>query len=167
MSKECPQLEKLPENVRKYWEDKQIELEDTLLRFSYVILTTPDQYPLVEKTGILYLMKKNLWFEDFQKPPFFLFARSTSQYKKTIIRIPLETVENFVLIRQSALHELLTGKEHRSDFFRNIFQTIKRDPIYLLITGKQSADSSFRYAFRDLDSPESWIQTLSDWKAGK
>ena len=165
MSEECPQLKNLPENVREFWEDKQRELDDTLLRFSYAILTVPGQYFLVEKVGLIYLMKKNLWFEDFQKPPFFLFAKNTSQYKKTIIQIPLETLENFEIIRQSALQELLLDKKPRSGFFQNLFQLIGSEPTYLLISGQQTADSSFRYAFRELDNPESWIQMLSDWKA--
>lgn len=165
MSEECSQLKKLPQNVREFWESKQRELEDTLLRFSYAIFTTPGQYFLVEKTGLLYLMKKNLWFEDFQKPPFFLFARSAPQYKKTIIQIPLETVENFETIRQAALQELLLGKKHRSGFLQDLFRLIGSDPLYLLISGKHTADSSLRYAFRELDDPVSWVQTLSDWKA--
>ena len=159
MSKECPQLEKLSENVRTFWEDKQRELEDTLLRFSYTILTTPGQYFLVEKPGILYLMKKNLWFEDFPKPPFFFFTRSSSQ-KKTLIQIPLKTVENFEAIGQSALRELFLGKKPRSGFLQGIFRL--SNPIYLLVSGKQAADSDFRYAFRELDDPESWVKTLSE-----
>ncbi len=167
MITECPQLEKLPENVRTFWEKKQQELDDTLLRFSYAILTTPGQYFLAEKAGILYLMKKNLWFEDFQKPAFFLFARGSSQYKKTLIQIPLEAGERFETIRQSALHELFLGKKPRSGFLRDIFHLIRNDPLYLLISGKQIADSRFQYAFRELDDPESWVQTLSAWKAGE
>jgi hypothetical protein len=165
MSEECPQLKKLPENVREFWEDKQRELDDTLLRFSYAILVIPGEYFLVEKVGLIYLMKKNLWFEDFQKPPFFLFARSAPQYKKTIIQIPLETVENFETVRQSTLQELFLGEKRRSGFFKNIFQLLSSDPLYLLISGKQAADSDFQYAFRELDNPVSWVQTLSDWKA--
>jgi hypothetical protein len=159
MSKECPQLEKLSENVRTFWEDKQRELEDTLLRFSYAILTTPGQYFLVEKPGILYLMKKNLWFEDFPKPPLFFFARSSSQ-KKTLIQIPLETVENFEAIQQPALHELFLGQKPRSGVLQGIFR--RSNPRYLLVSGKHAADSDFRYAFRELDNPESWVQTLSE-----
>jgi hypothetical protein len=161
MSHQCPQLEKLPDNIRKFWEDKQTELEDTLIRFSYAILTIPTQFAPIEKNGILYLMKRNLWFEDFQKPPFFIFMRSSSQYKKTIIQMPLETLENFEVVRQSALEELITGEKPRLGFFHNIFRLMRVDPIYLFVSGKETSGNTFQYAFRELDDPESWSRTLS------
>ena len=166
MAKQCPQLEKLPENVRNFWEDKQRELDDILLRFSYAILTLPSQFPPIEKSGILYLMKSNLWFEDFPKPPLFFFVKSTSQYKKTIIQMPLETLENVETIRQSALHDFLLEKNRGLGFLRNIFRLASPDPMYLFISGKLASGNYFQYAFRELDDLESWLLTLSEWKAG-
>ena len=75
---QCPQLDQLPENVQTFWEEKQNELGERLLLFSYAIFVNPAHFPLPEKSGILYLMEQNLWFEDFPKPPLFFFSSAVS-----------------------------------------------------------------------------------------
>jgi hypothetical protein len=162
MPDQCPQLKKLPEHVRKFWEDKQKEFEDTLIRFSYAILIIPSQISPIQKSGILYLMKRNLWFEDFPKPALFSFIITTPQYKKTMIQMPLETLENVKVIPQSVLNELLLGKKHRSAFSQGIFRWLNPDPACLLVSGKEVSGNRFQYAFRELDDPGSWVLTLSD-----
>ena len=74
----CPQLEKVSEPVRKFWETRQTECADTLLRFSYAILLSPVKYVMTEKAGLLYLMQRALWFEDFPKSSMFSFVEEKS-----------------------------------------------------------------------------------------
>jgi len=162
MPDQCPQLAKLPENVRKFWEDKQREVDDTLIRFSYAVLTESAERFLVNKSGILYLMKNNLWFEDFPKPPLFFFLGTKSEYKKTLIQMPRAALGKVEIIPESALHELFQGKKQGSGFFQNLFRLFGAEPRYLLLSGKQASGSSFQYAFHELDDPQSWVQTLSE-----
>ncbi len=159
MMNQCPQLQQLPENVKKYWEEKQRELEDTLIQFSYTVFVIPSNLVFAEKTGILYLMERDLWFEDFPKPPLF-FLNTASKYKKTLIQIPRQTITNVELLSQSTLHEIVQGKPQHSGIFQNIFRLIRSEPLYLLVSGVQDSGQAFQYAFRDLQNPESWVPAL-------
>lgn len=161
MTNQHPLLQHLPESVRKYWEEKQRELEDTLILFSYTIFVTPTNLPPTEKAGILYLMKRNLWFEDFPKPPLF-FLNIASKYEKTLIQIPRQAVTRVKLIRQSALNDLTQGKRQHSGIIQNILRLISSDPFYLIVSGTQESGASFQYAFRDLQEPESWVRALQN-----
>ena len=58
MSIQTPQLAHLSENVRLFWEEKQQELGETLLKFSYTIFVEPVRFPALEKSGIFYLMDR-------------------------------------------------------------------------------------------------------------
>ena len=156
---QCPHLDQLPENVRIFWEEKQDELGETLYLFSYAIFVNPAQFPLPEKSGILYLMEENLWFEDFPKPPMFFFNK-TSKYKKTLIQIPRQAITTVELIKQSRLEEVFLGKESRSGFLRNIVKFMSPEPTYLVISENQNSANPSRYAFRELNDPEAWLQAL-------
>ena len=80
----CPQLQDLPPNIRQFWEEKQQECGEQIVLFSYAVFLGSPESSSPEKSGILYLMERNLWFEDFPKPPLFLFNRATT-YKKTLL----------------------------------------------------------------------------------
>lgn len=164
MIDQCPQIKNLPENVRKFWEDKQVELEDTLIQFSYAIVTDPSKTFQIQKSGLLYLMKRNLWFEDFQKvSAFSFFIRGSTQYKKTLIQIPVETIEDIKLTPKSFSDSVVRGKQQRSGFFQKLFCFMKGAPaMYLLISGKEISGTSFQYAFGELDNPDAWLQVLSE-----
>ena len=155
----CPQLDQLPENVQTFWEEKQNELGERLLLFSYAIFVNPDHFPLPEKSGILYLMERNLWFEDFPKPPLF-FLNRTSKYKKTLIQISRQTITSVELIKQSGLEEVFWGKPSGAGFLRNIAKLISPDPTYLLLSASQNAENPSRYAFREINDPKAWLQAL-------
>ena len=156
-----PQLDQLPENVREFWEEKQRELEEKLAIFSYAILVKPTRVPFPEKGGILYLMERNLWFEDFQKPPLF-FLNRTPKYKKTLIQIPRQSITSVELVNQSALEERFQGIAQHSGFFQNLLHIFKPDPVYVLISGHLESEGPFTYAFRELNDPEMWRQNLEN-----
>jgi hypothetical protein len=162
MPDQCPQLAQLPEKVRKFWEDKQRECHDTLLRFSFAVLTDPSQKFQIEKSGLLYLMQTNLWFEDFPKSSSLMFLFGAQSYEKTMIQIPLATLEAVKPIRQSALNELLPGKKRSAGFAYGFFRFLFPDPLWLLLSGQNVFGKPFQYAFRVMDNPESWAVTLSE-----
>lgn len=160
MPNQCPKLQQLPENVRKFWEDKQRELEDTLILFSYATFVESPSFPGTGKSGILYLMEQNLWFEDFEKPPIF-FLSQKSTYTKTLIQIPRHAITNVGLVRGSVLDEFLRGKRAPFEIKHNIFwRLIHSDSVHLVVSGAQDSGTSFQYIFRDLDEPESWVRIL-------
>jgi hypothetical protein len=154
-----PRLDQLPENVQTFWEEKQNELGERLLLFSYAIFVNPAHFPLPEKSGILYLMEQNLWFEDFPKPPLF-FLNRTSKYKKTLIQIPRQTIATVELIKQSGLEEVFLGKRSGSGFFRYIAKLMSPEPTYLFISESQNTENPSGYAFREINDPKTWLQAL-------
>ena len=166
MNQECPQLASLSEDVRKFWEEKQITLQDTLLRFSYAVLTVPSGFTTIEKSGLLYLMKRNLWFEDFPKSSTFsvLFQRS-SQYEKMLLQLPVETVEQVQVVPQFALSTFFSEFPARTGPFQwiaRMFGTGRTGPKYLCVAGKDVSRVDVRYAFRDVTEPEVWAQAIMD-----
>ena len=154
-----PKIAQLPENVRSYWEEKQQQTGEQLQLFSYAILVEVTQFPPLEKSGLLYLMERHLWFEDFQKPGFFLF-NTTPSYQKTMIQIARQTLTQVELMRESALEQALFGRKWRSGGFSRLFQFLSPDPKYLVISATSETKSSARYVFRDLEQPEEWVQAL-------
>jgi hypothetical protein len=160
MATPCPQLQHLPDNVKAFWEDKQRDLDDTLLLFSYSIMATLPNFPFPEITGILYLMQRDLWFEDFPKPPLF-FLNRPSKYQKTLIQIPRTSITEVQLLRQSALEAMLRDTPQQTpEFLRKLSRFFSRDPYYLVVTGVSMAGKAFQYAFREVNDPDSWLQTL-------
>jgi hypothetical protein len=168
MEQHCQQLDTLPENIRAFWEEKERTLNDTLVRFSYGILLKPAEFMLQEASGIVYLMRQNLWFEDFPKSNAFsaLFQRD-SKYTKTLIQVPLITIQEVRLMTTTEAASLLLEQPPRPGFFQQLFQWIPAKPNTLLLSGQQADETLRHYAFRDLDDPTSWQQTLSEFQLSR
>lgn len=164
MIQECPQLQNLPANVRKFWEEKQSTLDDTLLRFSYGVLVEAKDVMLRETGGLAYLMRRNLWFEDFPKSSIFssLF-QSKAPYTKTQLQFPLTRITEVRLVPPSELGPLLCQTDRPPGKLLKILQMFNPKPTVLFLAGKDAVDRNFRYAFRDLDDPDAWYQTLSEY----
>ncbi len=161
MTTQHSRLRQLPENARIFWEKKQQEVNDTLLLFSYATFVETPHVPASEKNGLLYLMERDLWFEDFQKPQVF-FLPQKADYTKTVIQIPRPTIENAELIRESLLADFLQGKRQQINKNpRGIFWWFGSDPVHLVISGTQESESQLQYIFREMEDPESWVQALT------
>ena len=115
--------------------------------------------PALEKSGIFYLMERNLWFEDFPKPPLFFFNK-TSTYKKTQLQIPRSSISTVELVKRSTFEEKFFGRKPPSGIFQNILGLFNPEPTYLIISIAQDTDAPIQYAFRELDDPENWLQAL-------
>lgn len=163
MSHECPQLASLSDHVRAFWEEKQTALGDTLLRFSYAVLTIPSGFVTQEKSGLLYLMRRDLWFEDFPKSSTFsaLLQRS-STYEKTLLQLPVATVEQVQVVPQFALNTFFSEFPARSGVFQKIAHLFGMGPAYLCVAGQDVAGHAVHYAFRDVTDPEAWRQAILD-----
>jgi len=156
---QCPQLHNLPPNIRQFWEEKQQECGEQVIIFSYAVLLGSPEASAPEKSGILYLMERNLWFEDFPKPPFFLYNRATT-YKKTLLQIPRTTILSVELIRKSGLEVRLQGKSPRIGALQKFFALFTPDPVYLRVTQKQENGGTRTYQFREVNESEAWIQAF-------
>ncbi len=163
MTPKSPQLQNLPANVRKFWEEKEQALHDTLLRFSYVVCVEPAEVILREKSGLLYLMRQNLWFEDFPKSSAFssLFQQS-GEYTKTRIQIPLTAITDVRLVTSPELGPELLGTRPSSGGVPAFLRLFKPKPTTLFLAGSNAAGHAIRYAFQNLDAPDAWYQTISD-----
>ncbi|GAK60243.1 hypothetical protein U27_00134 [Candidatus Vecturithrix granuli] len=158
---QCPQLQDLPRNIQQFWEEKQQECGEQVIIFSYAVLLGSSEAPTPEKSGILYLMERNLWFEDFPKPPFFLFNRATT-YKKTLLQIPRTTILTVELIKKSGFEVCLQGKPSRTGALQKLFTIFVPDPVYLRVVQRRDGQESDLYYFRELNEPEAWIQAFKN-----
>ncbi len=163
MIPECPQLQNLPANARKFWEEKERTLHDTLLRFSYTVCVEPADGVLREKSGLLYLMRQNLWFEDFPRSSAFssLFQQS-GEYTKTQVQIPLHAITEARLLTSPELGPELLAPRPSSGGVLEFFRLFKPTPTTLFLAGSDASEHAIRCAFRELDGPNGWYQTLSD-----
>lgn len=162
-SQQCPQLEKVSEKVRAFWETRQTECNDTLLRFSYAILLSPVGSIMTEKAGLLYLMQHALWFEDFPKTSMFsfLYQGAIGSYEKTRIQMPLTNMTDCRTISRAELESLLSETPSPSGWWQQFLEIFKPPASYLFVSGTDATGSPFRYAFRDLDAPETWVQSVT------
>jgi hypothetical protein len=162
MTQECPQLQNLPANVRKFWDDKQQALHDTLQRFSYGVLVESADVMLRETSGLLYLMRQNLWFEDFPKSSVFssLFQQNAN-YTKTLLQFPVNAISEVRLVPSSELARLLLETPRSSGGFFSFLRIFSPKQNALFLSGKDATGRDFKCAFRDLDDPGAWHQTLS------
>lgn len=152
-------LEHMPEQVRTYWLTKEQELQERLLRVSYAIAVFPNQTPVTEKSGILFLMTRHLWFEDFPKSSFFFFTRQPD-YKKMILQFSRQTLSEVAVLRQSQLD---TESSKTSGFWK-FFHYLGTDPLYLRLTTLSKTGEACEYLFRDLNDPETWLSSLHHWQ---
>ena len=157
----CPQLHALPSNIQQFWEEKQQECGEQLLLFSYAVFMGTLESPSPDKSGILYVMERNLWFEDFQKAPFFLFAAAAT-YKKTLIQIPRPSITKVELITKSGLDLRLHGKTPRTGALHKLFSLFTSDPAYFCVAQKQTNGEITTYLFREVNEPEAWIQACQN-----
>lgn len=158
---QCPQLHNLPPNIRQFWEEKQQECGEHVILFSYAVLLGSPETSAPEKSGILYLMERNLWFEDFPKPPFFLFNRAAT-YKKTLLQIPRTTILTVELVKKSGLEVRLHGKAPRTSALQKLFAVFAPDPVYLRVMQRQENGETRIYQFREVNAPEAWIQAFNN-----
>jgi hypothetical protein len=162
MTQECPQLQNIPANVRKFWNDKQQALNDTLQRFSYGVLVESADVMLRETSGLLYLMQQNLWFEDFPKSSVFssLFQQNAN-YTKTLLQIPVNTISEVRLVPPFELARLLLETSRPSGGIFSFFRILTPKQNTLFLTGKDATGRDFKCAFRDLEDPDAWHRALS------
>lgn len=162
MTQECPQLQNLPANVRKFWDDKQQALHDTLQRFSYGVLVESADVMVRETSGLLYLMRQDLWFEDFPKSSIFssLFQQN-ADYTKTLLQFPITTISEIRLVPSFELARLLLDVTRSSGGIFSFFRMFTPRQNTLFLAGKDATGHDFKCAFRDLDDPSAWHQALS------
>lgn len=160
MNSQSVRLEKLAAPVRQFWEKKQAELHDTLVRLSYSVLMIPSAPTIQEKGGILYLMEQHLWFEDFPKQTLFTLFNAAAPYEKTLIQIPCRAIRTTQTLAQSAFEEQTFGKTQPQGYFKRLFQFMSPEPRYLVISGESDGEP-FRYIFRDINDLPAWQESLA------
>lgn len=160
MTRLTQKLQQLSEEARTFWEEKQESLQEELLFFSYSNLVESPQSPAYDKSGVLYLMERHLWFEDFPKAPVF-FLPQRSEYTKTLIQVPRAAITHVEFVKESVLPDVLQGKQPSQEMPRSfLWRIFHSDPLHLIVSGQEESNAPFRYIFRDFDEPETWRQLL-------
>ncbi|MDY0095926.1 MAG: hypothetical protein RBT80_24790 [Candidatus Vecturithrix sp.] len=157
----CPQLQNLPPNVQQFWEEKQQECGEQVILFSYAVWLESPITSVREKSGILYLMERNLWFEDFPKPPFFLFNRADT-YKKMRLQIPRTTILSVELVKKSGLEIRSQREKSRTGVIQKFCSLFTPDPVYLRVMCEVEGKESGIYYFREVNESDAWIQAFKD-----
>ena len=159
MPEQLAPLDQLPEDVRKFWEQKQQEFGEGLVKFSYGIYMSFKTSPITEKCGIIYLMEQHLCFEDFYKAPLF-FQTKAPEFKKTQFRIPRASIAKTEILQKEEFEKKFLGQEPSSSLFQNILNIFRSRSTYLEITETQETAVPTLHIFRDLDDPELWLKAL-------
>jgi hypothetical protein len=133
------------------------------LRFSYAILLSPVKYVMTEKAGLLYLMQRALWFEDFPKSSMFsfIYQGTTASYEKTRLQMPLTNVTDCRIISSAEFESMTSETPARTGWWQQVLGIFKAAPSYFYVAGADETGQAFRYAFRDLDAPETWVQSVT------
>lgn len=163
MIQESPQLHTLPANVRKFWEEKQQTLQETLLRFSYGVLVEPGELILREKSGLIYLMDRNLWFEDFPKNSTFasLFQQGI-EYTKTHVHFPRHSITHIRLVPAAEVETMFLSARPSSAGILGFFRLFKPRPNTLVMDAVTGEGRAAQVALRDLDDPDMWYRLLTE-----
>ena len=159
MPEQLVQLDQLSEDIRAFWEQKQQEFGEGLVKFSYGILMNPKGSSMSEKCGVVYLMEQHVCFEDFYKAPLF-FQTNAPQFKKTQLRIPRASITKGEILQQKEFEKRFFGQEPSSGILQNILNIFRQKPSYLVLTEIQNPETPRTHIFRDLDEPERWLEAL-------
>ena len=154
-----PALQKLPDNVRAFWEAKEREYDERLIKFSYSTWIEPVRFPYPEKSGLCYLMERHLCFEDFPKSGLFFFNKP-EVYAKISFRIPLADISSVELLRLSEFEEKFFGRSYSRGWFAGLIPFLHPEPLVLVIGARQPSHQIAYTVFRDLDEPEAWQSLL-------
>ena len=154
-----PELQKLPDNVRAFWEAKEREFDERLIKFSYSTWIEPVRFPYPEKSGLCYLMERHLCFEDFPKGGLFFFNKPEA-YTKISFRISLEDICSMELLRLSEFEEKFFGRAYSRGWLAGLFPFLHPEPTVLVVGARQPSNQVVYTVFRDLDEPEAWLSLL-------
>ncbi len=153
------ELNKLPDNVRTFWEAKEREFGEQLIKFSYSVWIEPIRFPCPEKSGLCFLMEGHLCFEDFPKSGLFLFNKPEA-YTKVSFRIPLADVCSVELLRLSEFEEKFFGRSYSRGWFGGLLPFLHPEPTVLVVGSRQNSSQVVYTVFRDIDEPEAWLSLL-------
>ena len=161
-----PDIQKFPENVRTFWEAKEREFNERLIKFSYSVWIEPIRLPYPEKSGLCYLMERHLCFEDFPKAGFFLFNKPEA-YTKTSFRIPVAEIYSVELLRLSEFEVKFFGRSYSRGWLAGLFPFLHPEPVVLVLGVRHNSNQVAYTVFRELDDPEAWCSLLHQFSTNQ
>lgn len=144
-------------SVSEYWKQKENEYGEKLILSAFARYL--GGHPRFDRKteGLLFLMNKSLWFENFEKGPnIFGFA---SPFEKVLIRLPLSRIADAHLIPESELFsEGLLGASSN-------IRRINRKPEYLGIPFQDEWEREGTLYFDSMVEIHTWLKELTKARA--
>ncbi|MBC7217406.1 MAG: zinc ribbon domain-containing protein [Candidatus Caldatribacterium sp.] len=144
-------------SVTEFWQEKEREFGETRVLSSFARYL--GGHPRFENAtdGLLFLMSKSLWFENFEKGPnIFGF---TPPFEKVVFRIPLHRVLGIEAIPE----RVLAASDFGPRLFR--FHRLSRAPLYLGVRYVDEWDKEHTLYFDSMVDVATWQRELDKTKA--
>ncbi len=144
-------------SVSEFWREKEQEFGEKriLSSFARYIGGHPRFENLTD--GLLFLMSKSLWFENFEKGPN-IFGLSPP-FEKVIFRIPLHLIQDIAPVSE---REMMLG-EFGSRLFR--LHRLSRAPLYLRVRYTDEWNKEHDLYFDSMVDVATWQKEFAQVKA--
>ncbi|MDI3543209.1 MAG: hypothetical protein PWP57_813 [Candidatus Atribacteria bacterium] len=144
-------------SVSEFWQQKEKEFgeKEILSGFSRYLGGHPRFEAISD--GLLFLMSKSLWFENFEKGPN-IFGIAPP-YEKIIIRIPLSQIEGM----ESLPEKELLSKGLGNQLWR--YHRLSRRPFYLAVKYRDEWQGERTLYFDSMVDADTWKQELEKAKS--
>lgn len=144
-------------SVAEFWKAKEAEFGETriLSSFARYIGGHPRFENLTD--GLLFLMSKSLWFENFEKGPNIFGI--TPPFEKVVFRIPLHRIRGIDPVPE---REMATS-EFAPRLFR--FHRLSRAPVYLRVRYVDEWDKEHALYFDSMVDVATWQKAFEKTKA--
>ena len=144
-------------SVAEFWQEKEQEFGETRLLSSFARYIGGHPRFASATDGLLFLMSKSLWFENFEKGPN-IFGFSPP-FEKVVFRIPLHRIQGFEAVPEKDM----VATEFGPRLFR--FHRLSRMPLYLGVRYVDEWDKEHMLYFDSMVDVTTWQQELARAKA--
>lgn len=144
-------------SVTEFWQEKEKEFGEKRILSSFARYI--GGHPRFENMtdGLLFLMSKSLWFENFEKGPnIFGFA---PPFEKVVFRIPLHCIRSVEPVSEREM----IASEFGSRLFR--FHRLNRLPVYLGVRYVDEWDKEHTLYFDSMVDIATWQKELDKARA--
>ncbi|MEN3202343.1 MAG: zinc ribbon domain-containing protein [Atribacterota bacterium] len=144
-------------SVAEFWQEKEREFGEKRILSSFARYI--GGHPRFENMtdGLLFLMSKSLWFENFEKGPnIFGFA---PPFEKVVFRIPLHCIRSV----ESVSEKEMIASEFGPRLFR--FHRLNRAPVYLGVRYVDEWDKEHTLYFDSMVDIATWQEELDKARA--
>jgi len=103
-------MEKVNEEAKKFWEEKEKIYGEPVKFYTFATFLGRSGGESVHLGGLIYIINKNLCFEDFERDNWFSkLITKDKKYEKTEFSIELDSIEKIQLVTKSSSIKCILG----------------------------------------------------------